>query len=102
MAWGRFPAEHVIGGRRPAPFDPNKDYVIVRLGSMFLKDSRVLWLKLSPLAHAVVTMAGRASPRAESAIIGPAQFGDLATASAYRTMILIQRLAGPTVGRGGD
>ena len=35
-------------------------------------------------------------------MIGPAQFGDLATAPVTRTVILNQRLAGPSVYRGGD
>jgi hypothetical protein len=102
MAWGRIPARQVIGARASAPFAVKDDYVVVRLGSMFLKDSRVLWLKLSPLAHAVVTLLGRDAPRSDTAVIGPAQFGDLATASAERTVILNQRLAGPAVWRGGD
>src|SRR5215470_17440703 len=62
----------------------------------------VLWLKLSPLAHATVTLAGRATARTETAVIGPAQFGDLAAAPADRSITLNQRLAGPVVWRGGD
>ena len=52
MAWGRIPAAHVIGTKAPTPFAANGDYVVVKLGSMFLRNSRVLWLKLSPLARA--------------------------------------------------
>lgn len=102
LAWGRIAPGHVIGSRTPDPFEANNDYVIVRLGSMFLKDSRVLWLKLSPLAHATVDMSGRTAPRSDTAVIGPAQFGDLATAPADRTLVLHQRLSGPRVWRGGD
>jgi hypothetical protein len=102
MAWGRLPAGHIIGSKMPAPFAANDDYVSIKLGSMFLKDSRVLWLKLSPLAHATVTLAGRTGPRSETAVIGPAQFGDLATAPADRSVVVNQRLAGPAVWRGGD
>ena len=102
MAWGRIPADHVVGTKQPKAFVTNDDYVIVRLGSMFLKDSRVLWLKLSPLAHSTVDMAGRTTPRQETAVIGPVQFGDLATAPAERSVVLNQRLAGPAVWRGGD
>lgn len=102
MAWGRVPAKQVVGTRAPTPFAANNDYVVVRLASMFLKNSRVLWLKLSPLAHATVTLAGRVAPRSEAAVIGPAQFGDLATAPADRSVVLNQRLAGPAVWRGGD
>jgi len=102
MAWGRIPASHVIGTKAPTPFVANDDYVVVRLGSMFLRDSRVLWLKLSPLAHATVTLAGRTAPRTETAVIGPAQFGDLSAAPADRSVVLNQRLAGPAVWRGGD
>jgi hypothetical protein len=102
MAWGRIPAGHVIGSRSGNPFMAHQDYVIVRLGSMFLKDSRVLWLKLSPLAHTLVSQAGRTKTRSETAVIGPTQFGDLATAPADRTTILNQRVAGPAVWRGGD
>jgi hypothetical protein len=102
MAWGRIPARQVLGTKAPTAFAPNDDYVVVRLGSMFLKDSRVLWLKLSPLAHAIVTQAGRTMSRTETAVIGPVQFGDLASAPADRTMVLNQRLAGPAVWRGGD
>jgi hypothetical protein len=76
MVWGRIPAKQVVGARAPAAFVPKNDYVVVRLSSMFLRDSRVLWLKLSPLAHATVTLVGRAAPRTETAVIGPAQFGD--------------------------
>jgi hypothetical protein len=102
LAWGRIPVGHVIGSKAPHSFKTNNDYVIVRLGSMFLKDSRVLWLKLSPLAHATVDMTGRTAPRSDTAVIGPAQFGDLATAPADRTLVLNQRLSGPRVWRGGD
>lgn len=102
MAWGRIPAAHVIGTKAPTPFAANGDYVVVKLGSMFLRNSRVLWLKLSPLAHATVTLAGRSAPRTETAVIGPAQFGDLSAASADRSVVLNQRLAGPAVWRGGD
>ena len=69
---------------------------------MFLENSRVLWLKLSPLAHATVNMVGRTQPTMEAAVIGPAQFGDLAMAPADRLLTLNQRLAGPTVWNGGD
>jgi hypothetical protein len=69
---------------------------------MYLRNSRVLWLKLSPLAHATVTTLGRTAPRMEAAVIGPAQFGDLATAPADRLLVLNQKLAGPSVWRGGD
>ena len=102
MAWGRIPSAHVIGSKEPPSFVANDDYVVVRLGSMFLKNSRELWLKLSPLAHANVTLNGRTAPRSEAAVIGPAQFGELATASADRSVVLNQRLAGPAVWRGGD
>jgi hypothetical protein len=102
MAWGRIPSNHVIGAKAAAAFVPNDDYFVVRLGSMFLKDSRVLWLKLSPLAHALITSKGRSALKSETAVIGPAQFGDLASAPAARSVILNQRLAGPTVFRGGD
>lgn len=102
MTWGRIPVAQVIGQRPPAPFVPNDDYVIVRLASMFLRDSRTLWLKLSPLAHATVTLDGRTAPRSDTAVIGPAQFGDLAAAPADRSVILNQRLSGPAVWRGGD
>jgi hypothetical protein len=102
MAWGRIPATHVIGTKAPTPFAVNNDYVVVKLSSMFLKDSRVLWLKLSPLAHGVVTMWGRTTPRTDTAVIGPAQFGDLSAAPADRSVVLNQRLAGPAVWRGGD
>jgi hypothetical protein len=102
MAWGRIPAAHVIGTKAPTPFVANDDYVVVRLGSMFLRNSRVLWLKLSPLAHATVMLAGRTAPRHDTAVIGPAQFGDLATAPAERSVVLNQRIAGPAVWRGGD
>src|SRR5262245_47106171 len=93
MAWGRIPAKQVVGTKTPTPFTANDDYVVVKLASMFLKNSRVLWLKLSPLAHAAVTLAGRVAPRSETAVIGPAQFGDLAAAPADRSVILNQRLA---------
>lgn len=102
MAWGRIPANQITGQRQPAPFEAEQDYVIVRLGSMFLRDSRVLWLKFAPLAHATVSAAGRTAKRTESAVVGPAQFGDLATAPANRSVVLNQRLSGPTVWRGGD
>jgi hypothetical protein len=102
MAWGRIRAGHVVGARAQAPFAANQDYVVVRLGSMFLKNSRVLWLKLAPLLHAMVTLQGRNAPRAETSIIGPVQFGDLASAPADRSLVLNQRLAGPAVWRGGD
>jgi hypothetical protein len=102
MTWGRIPAAQVIGQRAPAPFAPNDDYVIIRLASMFLRDSRTLWLKLSPLAHATVKLNGLQAPRSDTAVVGPAQFGDLAAASADRSVILGQRLAGPAVWRGGD
>lgn len=69
---------------------------------MFLKDSRVLWLKLSPLVHATVTLPGRTNPHSETAVIGPATFGDLAAAPTDRSVVLNQRLAGPVVWRGGD
>ena len=102
MAWGRIPAGQVIGRRRPSPFKEHDDYVDVRLASMFLRDSRRLWLKLSPLAHATVTLNGLTTARDVSSVIGPAQFGELATAPADRNVILNQRLAGPSVWRGGD
>jgi hypothetical protein len=102
MAWGRIPAKQVVGTKTPTPFGANDDYVVVKLASMFLKNSRVLWLKLSPLAHATITMAGRNAPKSETAVIGPAQFGDLAAAPADRSVILNQRVAGPSVWRGGD
>jgi hypothetical protein len=102
MAWGRIPPEHVVGVPQPKPFAANEDYVVVRLSSMFLRQSRVLWLKFSPLAHAEVTQAGRKQQRSEMAVIGPAQFGDLATAPIERSIILNQRLSGPAVWRGGD
>ncbi len=102
MTWGRIPAAQVIGQRPPAPFAVNDDYVIVRLASMFLRDSRTLWLKLSPLAHATVSLDGLKVPRTETAVVGPAQFGDLAAAPADRSVVLHQRLAGPAVWRGGD
>ena len=102
MAWGRIPANHLVGTKAPTPFASNNDYVVVKLGSMFLKNSRVLWLKLSPLAHATVTLTGRTAPQSETAVIGPAQFGDLSAAPAERSVVLNQRLAGPAVWRGGD
>lgn len=102
MAWDRIPAIRVIGMKAPAPFVPNDDYVIVRLSSMFLKNSRVLWLKLSPLAHATVTLNGRTAPRTDTSVIGPVHFGDLAAAPADRSIVLTQRVAGPAVWRGGD
>jgi hypothetical protein len=102
LAWGRISTGHVIGSKAPDSFKANNDYVIVRLGSMFLKDSRVLWLKLSPLAHATVDMSSRTVPRSDTAVVGPAQFGDLAAAPGDRTLILNQRLSGPRVWRGGD
>src|SRR5262245_33558716 len=95
MAWGRIEANHLVGSRAPAPFAANNDYVVVRLASMFLRNSRVLWLKLSPLAHATVKMRGRTTDHSETAVIGPAQFGDLAAAPAERSVVLNQRLAGP-------
>jgi hypothetical protein len=102
MAWGRISAKHIIGAKEPKPFSVNDDYVVVRLGSMFLRNNRILWVKFSPLAHGVVTVAGREKRRTEMTVIGPAQFGELATASADRTVILNQRFAGPSVWRGGD
>lgn len=102
MAWGRIPANHVIGSKAPTAFTNNDDYVLVKLASMFLRDSRVLWLKLSPLVHATVTLAGRTTLHSETAVIGPAMFGDLSEAPANRSVILNQRLAGPAVWRGGD
>ena len=45
MAWGRIPTTQVIGQRTGVAFAPNDDYVVVRLASMFLRDSRSLWLK---------------------------------------------------------
>lgn len=102
MAWGRIPTAHVIGAKQPTSFVANDDYVVVRLASMFLRNSRELWLKLSPLAHASITLNGRTAPRTEAAVVGPAQFGDLATASAERSVVLNQRLSGPAVWRGGD
>jgi hypothetical protein len=102
MAWGRLQVNHVIGARAATPFVANDDYVVVKLGSMFLRNSRVLWLKLSPLLHSTVTLPGRNAPRSDSAVIGPAQFGDLASAPADRSLVLNQRLSGPAVWRGGD
>jgi hypothetical protein len=102
MAWGRIRSNHVIGARAATPFTANQDYVVVRVGSMFLKDSRVFWLKLSPLLHATVSLRGRSVPRSDTAVIGPAQFGDLAAAPADRSLVLNQRLSGPAVWRGGD
>src|SRR5262245_53193889 len=102
MAWDRIPANRVVGMKAPAPFVANDDYVIVRLSSMFLKNSRVLWLKLSPLAHASVTLNGRTTPRTDTSVIGPVHFGDLAAAPADRSIVLTQRVAGPAVWRGGD
>lgn len=102
MAWGRIAPDHVLGAPRPAPFKVNDDYVIVRLGSMFIAQNRVLWLKLSPLLHAAVSMKGSKAQRDETPVIGPAQFGDLAAAPADRSVVLNQRLAGPAVWRGGD
>lgn len=102
MAWGRIVPGHAIGVAPQAPFRSNEDYVIVRLSSMFLRNSRELWLKLSPLVHATVAMRGLRAPRNESAVIGPAQFGDLAVASADRSVVLNQRLSGPAVWRSGD
>src|SRR6185369_306404 len=86
LAWGRIPAGHVIGAMKSEPFKSNQDYVVVRLGSMFLKDSRILWMKLSPLAHATVAMSGLKTPKSDAAVIGPAQFGDLAGAPADRSL----------------
>lgn len=102
MAWGRIAADHVLGAPRQPAFKVNDDYVVVRLGSMFIAHNRELWLKLSPLLHAAVSMKGLRAPRDETAVIGPAQFGDLATAPADRSVVLNQRLAGPCVWRGGD
>lgn len=102
MAWGRIPANHLIGTKVPTAFTANNDYVLVKLASMFLKDSRVLWLKLSPLVHATITLPGRTNPHSETAVIGPATFGDLAAAPTDRSVVLNQRLAGPAVWRGGD
>lgn len=102
MAWGRVAPEHVIGAGPQSAFKSNDDYVLVRLGSMFLRNNRELWLKLSPLVHATVALRGQREARSESAVIGPAQFGDLAVASADRSVVLNQRLAGPAVWRGGD
>lgn len=102
MAWGRVPDRHVAPETAAQPFTPNDDYVVVRIASMFLRDSRRLWLKLSPLAHATVSLNGRAAPRTETAVIGPAQFGELASAPAERSVVLFQRLSGPAVWRGGD
>jgi len=102
MTWGRVPQERIVGQRREEPFNSGQDYVIVRLASMFLRDARVLWLKYSPLLHATVGTTGRTGTRTETAVIGPAQFADLASAPADRTVILRQRLAGPVVWRGGD
>lgn len=102
MAWGRIPDRRISSEPIAQPFTPNDDYVVVRIASMFLRDSRRLWLKLSPLAHATVGLNGRVGPRTETAVIGPAQFGELASAPADRSVILFQRLAGPMVWRGGD
>lgn len=102
MAWGRIPSERVVGGGPQPAYVANDDYIVVRLGSMYLRDSRELWLKLSPLVHGTVGLRGLREPRGETAIIGPAQFGDLAVASADRSVVLNQRLAGPAVWRGGD
>ena len=102
MAWGRIPANHLVGAKAPTPFTSNDDYVVVKLASMFLKNSRVLWLKLSPLVHATVTMPGRTTPHSETAVIGPATFGDLSAAPTDRSVVLNQRLSGPAVWRGGD
>ncbi|GAB5375403.1 MAG: hypothetical protein AcusKO_18650 [Acuticoccus sp.] len=102
MAWGPIQAGHVVGARAEPAFVPNDDYVIVRLASMFLRDSRRLWLKLSPLAHSTVVLSGLRERQTHSAVIGPAQFDELATAAAENNVILNQRLAGPTVWRGGD
>lgn len=102
MAWGAIPDGHVIGERRAENFTPNDDYLIVRLSSMFLGESRRLWLKLSPLSHSTVELNGQRERQTHSAVIGPAQFDDLATAAADRNVILGQRLCGPVVWRGGD
>lgn len=102
MAWGRIAPGHTLGVAPQAAFKSNDDYVSVRLSSMFLCNSRELWLKLSPLVHATVAMQGRREPRNESAVIGPAQFGDLPMASADRSVVLNQRMSGPAVWRGGD
>lgn len=101
MAWGRIRSNHVVGADA-APFNANDDYLIVRLASMFLRNSRVLWLKLSPLAHATVSLPGQTAVHAETSVVGPAQFGDLSTAPVDRSIILNQKLAGPAVWRGGD
>jgi hypothetical protein len=102
MAWGRIQANHVVGAQAPATFVANNDYVVVKLSSMYLKNSRILWLKLSPLAHATVTLNGLKAPQSQTAVIGPAQFGDLSAAPTERSVVLRQRLAGPAVWRGGD
>lgn len=102
LAWGAIPDGHVIGQADSSPFKVDDDYVIVRLSSMFLKSSRTLWLKLSPLAYASVISQGLRAKRTDSAVVGPAQFGDLAQAPADRSIILNQLLSGPFVWRRGD
>ena len=49
-----------------------------------------------------MTLNGLREWRTDTSVVGPAQFGDLATAPADRSVILNQRLAGPAVWRGGD
>lgn len=102
MTWGRIPSDHVMGGGAPEVFARNDDYIVVRLRSMFIKNGRLLWLKQSPLAHAMIELDGGIKPTSLTAVVGPAQFGDLATAPANRSVIINQRLAGPIVWRGGD
>ena len=102
MAWGRILPGHVLGVPAEKPFVRNDDYVIVRLGSMYISQKRELWLKLSPLLHSAVTVQGLKAVHDETAVVGPAQFGDLATAPADRSVVQNQKLAGPAVWRGGD
>lgn len=96
--WRRLDDDRVIDGSTPASFDKDGAYYVIRLKEMFLRTSRRLWRKLSPVLHAFV----RHGAIEDNSVAGPGQLKELGDARLDRVVHLNQLLAGPRPFTGED
>jgi len=100
LFWERIGDDHVAGGQSGTALEPDRSYVVIRLGEMYLGTTRTLWRKFSPLLHAFTRFD--ADKQAEHSVAGPGQLQELGDANLERVMVFNSRLMGPRPYRGGD
>lgn len=96
--WQRLDDDRIVGGPPALPFENDGAYYVIRLKEMFLRTSRRLWRKLSPVLHAFV----RHGAVEDNSVAGPGQLKELGDARLDRIVHLNQLLGGPRPFTGQD